>query len=474
MNYEEYRKLDALALASLVAKGEVTAAELLCTALARCNEVNPKINAVSQLYDGPARKDLDSKTQEGPLAGVPFLLKDLGALEKDRPVSNGSRLWEGFVAPIDFTYTERLKKAGVTIFGRTSSPELGINWTTEPVAFGPTRNPWNLNHSAGGSSGGAAAAVAAGIVPAAHATDGGGSIRIPAANCGIFGLKPTRARNPSGPVVGEGWSGMSCGHVVSRSVRDSAAFLDATHGPAPGDPYAAPEPSGPFLDEVGKDPGKLRIAMHKTGLEGEPLDPVNQEASDDAAKLLESLGHTVEEAMPKLDVPALTWAARVIIAGNLWTTISARYAELGREADGFGLEKASWAWAEEGQRYRASDYASAVSIIHAAGRQYAAFMQNHDILLSTVMGTPPAPIGYVRQDERELEDFMSVLLGELPVTPLYNMTGAAAMSVPLYWSDDGLPIGVHFGGLHGGEATLLRLAAQLEEARPWFDRVPEV
>lgn len=472
--FTEYGSHDALSLADLMRRGEVTAEEVLDAAIARADAVNPSINAIVKRIDGPARGRVAAGLPEGPLAGVPFLIKDLGAMQEGVGMGNGSRLWNDFVAPIDFTYTERAEAAGLVVFGRTNTPEMGISWTTEPVANGPTRNPWNLNHSAGGSSGGAAAAVAAGIVPAAHATDGGGSIRIPAANCGLFGLKPTRARNPAGPVVGEGWSGLATGHVVSRSVRDSAALLDATHGPAPGDPYAAPIQRSPFLDEVGKAPGRLRVALHLTALDGKPLHPENRAAAEAAGKLFAELGHDVEEAMPEVDTEALGDAITVIIAGNLWNGVAARYAQLGREPDGSDLEKATWAWACSGRERLASDYAAAVAAIHAAGRTLAAFYDRYDVMLSTVMNGPPRELGYVGQDERDLEDFLSALWGEMPVTPLANMTGTPAMSVPLSWSSAGLPIGIHVGAAFGREDRLLRLASQLEQARPWADRRPEI
>ncbi|MDF1792822.1 MAG: amidase [Thalassobaculaceae bacterium] len=472
--FADYMTHDALSLAGLIRAGEVTGEEVLEAALERADAVNPTLNAIVSRNDGAARGRVAGDVPEGPLAGVPFLLKDLGAMQEGVSMGNGSRLWKDFIAPIDVTYTERAEAAGLVIFGRTNTPELGIAWTTEPVANGPTRNPWNLDHSAGGSSGGAAAAVAAGIVPVAHATDGGGSIRIPAANCGLFGLKPTRARNPAGPVVGEGWSGLSTGHVVSRSVRDSAALLDATHGPAPGDPYAAPIPNGAFLDEVGRDPGKLRVALHLTGLDGTPLHPENKAAAEAAAKLFADLGHEVEEAMPELDTAALRDALNVIIAGNLWVGISARCKQLDREPDGEGLEKVTWAWAKYGRERLASDYAGAVAAIHQAGRQLAAFYERYDVMLSTVMRNPPRPLGYLGQDTRDLDDYLDALADEMPVTPLANMTGTPAMSLPLAWSHDGLPIGIHVGGAFGREDLLLRLAAQIEAAHPWADKRPEV
>jgi len=472
--FAEYMTHDAVSLAGLIRAGEVSAGEVLEAAIARADAVNPAINAIVKRLDGAARGRVAAGLPQGPLAGVPFLLKDLGTMQEGVGMGNGSRLFDGYVAGLDFTYTERAEAAGLVIFGRTNTPEMGIAWTTEPVANGPTRNPWNLNHSPGGSSGGAAAAVAAGIVPVAHATDGGGSIRIPAAHCGLFGLKPTRARNPAGPLLGEGWSGLATGHVVSRSVRDSAALLDATHGPAPGDPYAAPVPEGPFLDEVGRHPGRLRVALHLTALDGSPLHPENRAAAEAAARLFADLGHEVEETMPQVDTAALREALTVIIAGNLWIGVAARYAQLDKEPDGSGLEKATWEWAKLGRARLASDYAQAVGAIHAAGRQLAAFYAHYDVMLSTTMLGPPRPLGHLGQDARELDDYLAALVDEMPVTPLANLTGTPAMSLPLTWSSDGLPIGIHVGAAYGREDLLLRLAAQVEQAAPWADKRPEV
>ncbi|GHD49374.1 6-aminohexanoate-cyclic-dimer hydrolase [Thalassobaculum fulvum] len=470
--FSDYAEHDGLGLARLIAGGDVTPEEVLEAAIARADAVNPTINAIVHRMDAEARGRVAADLPQGPFAGVPFLLKDLYMGYEGAPLGNGSRLWQDYASPADFTYTRRCRAAGLVVFGKTNTPELGVAWTTEPVANGPTRNPWDLERSAGGSSGGAAAAVAAGIVPVAHATDGGGSIRIPAANCGLFGLKPTRGRNPAGPFVGEGWSGLATGHVVSRSVRDSAAMLDATSGPAPGDPYAAPPPARPFLQEVGTDPGRLRVALHTTGLDGRPLDPENRRAAEEAARLLQELGHEVDEAMPTLDVAAISRAFRVIIAGNLWNAVALRYDALGRRPDGYGLEKATWAWAEEGRSYTAADYAAAVTAVHVAGRQLAAFFESWDVMLSTTMREPPVKLGVLRQNEQDLDDYYRLLMDEMPVTPLFNATGCPAMSVPLHWTADGLPVGIHIGAAFGREDLLIRLASQLEQARPWFDRVP--
>ena len=481
VNFADYRKLDAVALAEAIGKGDLSAAEVMEAAIARAEAVNPAINAiVHEQYDG-ARESARNAAPGGaapgggPFAGVPFLLKDLGVFDAGQTCTMGSRLFADFVPDHDSTYTERCKAAGLAIFGRTNTPEFGLNAHTEPVLHGATVNPWNVAHSAGGSSGGSAAAVAAGILPMAHATDGGGSIRIPASNCGLFGLKPTRGRNPSGPDVGEGWAGMATGHVVSRSVRDSAAMMDCTHGAAPGDPYAAPAPARPFAEEVGADPGKLRIALMLDGFDGRPLSGDCIKGAEDAAKLCAELGHSVEPATLDLGNEELLLAMRTIISGNVSTAVRLRCQAQGREPSGQDVEPITWAFAQEGAALSASAYAEAVAVLHQRGRRLAAYFQDYDLILSSTLRNPPLPLGAVDMRDPDLDHYWDALFGEeIPITPGYNATGCPAMTVPLHWSGDGLPVGVHFGAAFGDEATLFRLAAQLEEAKPWFDKVPEI
>ena len=474
ITFSDYRAMDATALADAIAKGDVTAREVLDAAIDRAEAVNPDLNAiVHQQYDKARGTAPREGPCQGPFQGVPFLLKDLGAFDAGEPCTFGSRLWADFVPDHDATYTERCKAAGLVIMGRTNTPELGLNATTEPTLHGATPNPWNSYHSAGGSSGGSAAAVAAGILPMAHATDGGGSIRIPASNCGLFGLKPTRGRNPAGPDVGEGWSGMSTGHVVSRSVRDSARMMDCTHGPAPGDPYAAPPPARPFIKEVGTDPGALRIALMTDGFDGRPLDPECVAGVAAAANLCADLGHHVEPAHPKLDVDALIGATRIIIAGNVRTAVDLRCQALGREASGQDVEAVTWALAEEGARATAAQYAAAVMTLHQGSRQLAAFFEGYDLILSSTLRHPPLPLGAIDMQDSDLDHYWRALFeDEIAITPFYNNTGCPAMTLPLHMSAGGLPVGVHFGAPFGDEATLFRLASQLEAAQPWFDRVP--
>ncbi|MDP6023635.1 MAG: amidase [Alphaproteobacteria bacterium] len=475
IKFDEYRKHDAVALADLVAKGEVSAEELLDAAVDRAEAVNPSINAIVYKQYDVARQAIRDGLPNGPLKGVPYLFKDLGAYDAGHPSTGGSRLFADFVPDHDATYTERCKAAGLVVMGRTNTPEFGLNISTESALLGACRNPWNLEHSTGGSSGGAAAAVAVGILPVAHATDGGGSIRIPAANCGLFGLKPTRGRNPAGPDVGEGWAGMSCGHVVSRSVRDSALMLDCTHGAAPGDPYAAPAPDRPFVDEVGVDPDKLRIAVMNHGHDGEPLSVECSQAVSDTAKLLTDLGHTVEAADPGIDTMAIGLANRAIIAANTANMVRNRAKALGREPSGQDVEAATWAMVQLGNAVAGPDYADAVLQIHLLSRKLGAFFQDYDLILSSTLRNPPLPLGTLNtQDPDGIEDFGELIRHELATTPFYNAAGCPAMTVPLHWSADVLPVGVHFGAALGDEATLLRVAAQLEQAKPWFDKMPDM
>jgi amidase len=468
----DYQAHDAIGLAALIRNKQVSAQEVLETAIARVEAANPAINAVvHKMYDA-ARAAVVAGLPDGPLAGVPFLIKDVGSLCKGAPCSNGSRLFEGFIAAADDTIIERYRAAGLVIIGRTNSPELALAPTTEPVAHGPTRNPWDLTRSPGGSSGGAAAAVAARMVPAAHATDGGGSIRIPAANCGLFGLKPTRARTPSGPLVGEGWGSMLVAHALTRSVRDSAALLDAVAGPAPGDPYWAPPQERPYLEEVGQDPGRLRIAITTESPTGGEVHPECIAAASAAAKLCADLGHRVTEAAPSFDMESTRWARDVVISASLRNEIDARLGALGRPLRAGDLERITALQAERGARYSARDYVRAMAILHGIGRRFAAFFAGYDVLLSPVASQPPERLGTSDMMSDDAEAFVSHLFHLICFTRQFNVTGGPAASIPLHWTPEGLPVGVQFAADFGKEALLFRLAAQLEEARPWRDRRP--
>ena len=472
MQLEDYMAEDAVGLAALVARGEVTPKELLTAAVTRAEAVNPKINAITVWDLEAAEAQLAEGLPQGPFTGVPFLLKDLFAFLAGTQLTNGSRLFEGFVCPGDNTYVTRCKAAGLVMFGKTNSPEFGLNVTTEPVANGPTRNPWNLAHSPGGSSGGAAAAVAAGIVPMAHGSDGGGSIRIPASSCGLVGLKPSRGRTPAGPVVGEGWSGLAIGHVISRSLRDSAAMLDATHGPEAGDPYACPPPERPFLEELTVAPGRLRIALASQPFAPEEVHPECQAAAVAAGRLCESLGHTVEEVTLPIDGAAMRDATGTVICANLASDLESVAGMLGRPMDSTTLERATLAYAAVAAEHSSKDMAQAVQVLQMTGRQLGQFFERYDVLLSPTLAAPPPEIGYLDQDLEDPEVYTARVLAHIPYTPLYNNTGCPAISLPLAWSETGLPIGVMFGSRLGGEGLLLRLAAQIEEAQPWADRRP--
>ena len=470
--FEQYEAYDGLGLAELVRRGETTAGELLDAAVERMDARNPRINAIVRPMLEEARAAIAAGLPDGPYRGVPFLLKDLHALYEGVPTSNGSALFRDAAADHDSELVARYRRAGLVIFGKTNTPELGLSCSTEPRLFGPTRNPWSLAHSAGGSSGGAAAAVAARIVPAAHASDGGGSIRIPASCCGLFGLKPTRGRNPQGPDAGEGWSGMSAQHVVSLTVRDGAALLDATHGPAPGDPYAAPPPERSFLSEVGAPTGRLRVALAVDPPSGVAIDPECERAARETAQLCSDLGHQVDEVHPDVDAGALRRGTSVIIGANVAAVCEARAKELGRELSQDDVEKMTWTLLQLGRGASATDYATALKTLHLTGRRLGRFFEDHDVLLTPMLAVPPIELGILDMMSEDLPAYLEALGALTAWSQLFNATGQPAMSLPLHWTPGGLPVGVHFAGGFGDEATLLRLAAQLEEARPWIDRRP--
>jgi amidase len=474
LSFTDYRSRDALALAELVRTKQASPLDLLEAALSRAAAVNPKINAIVADHADFARNAIKDGLPQGPLAGVPYLLKDLGASLKGTVTTGSLSLTRDAAADIDSTYVERVKRAGLVIFGKTHSPELGLSPSSESRMFGATRNPWNLNHIAGGSSGGAAAAVAAGILPVAHATDGGGSIRIPAACCGLFGLKPTRARTPMGPKRGEGWGGASIGHVVSRSVRDSAAFLDATAGAAPGDPYVAPHQPRPFLDEAKMPPGRLRIAFSTKPPIPVDVHPDAVAAVREAAKLCESLGHTVEEAAPNLNGMEIMAAQGVVISANVAFTVEEAAEALGRAARPEDVERATWFRVENARKTDSSAYARAMNTLHLVGRTVANFMTAYDVILQPTAAQPPLTIGVLNMEREDLPQMFREMIAFIPYTGIYNLTGQPSANVPLYWNASGLPIGTMFTARFGDEATLFRLAAQLEQARPWKDRYAPV
>ncbi len=469
----EYGRLDATAQAALVRSGETTAGELLEAAISGVEELNPALNAVvEKLYEQARETAKDNLT--GPFAGAPFLLKDLGASYAGAPMTSGSGYMRDFVPDHDSELTARYKRAGLVIFGKTNTPEFGIQPTTEPRLFGPCRNPWDTDRSTGGSSGGSAAAVAAGIVPMAHANDGGGSIRIPASCCGLFGLKPTRARTTLGPDVGDTMGGLVAEHAVTRSVRDSAALLDAVCGPMPGDPYVAPTPERPFAEEVGADPGVLRIAFTTEAPTGVPLHEDCVATVRDVAELCAELGHEVEEASPVLNGEVIERAFSVLWSAGVASGIDGMSRLMGREPSPEQFEPLTWALYEMGRGFSASDYLLAVSVLQRFTRLVAEFFGRYDVWLTPTLAEPPPPLGtFDSPPEDPLRGYFRAA-SYVPFTPIFNVTGQPAMSVPLYWTDAGLPVGAHFAGRFGDEATLFRLAAQLEEARSWATRRPPV
>ena len=472
--FKEYEDYDALGLAELVNKGDVSPTELLNEAIERTEKFNPKLNAVVLKHYDEAKQLIADGLPNGPFKGVPFLLKDLHLLWKGTVTSFGSAAWDGYVADHNTTLTDRYLKSGLVIFGKTNSPELGLAGTTEPRLYGATHNPWNLEHSPGGSSGGAAAAVAAGILPLANASDGGGSIRIPASACGLFGIKPTRGRTPIGPDRGEGWGGMSISHAVSRTVRDSAALLDATTGDAPGDPYASPTPARSFLEEVSTPTGKLRIAFNTRRPDGSKPEAEVEQAILNAAKLCEELGHKVVEAAPTLDPQAMGDAQATLVGANVALTLQQRGEALGRGLTQNDVENITWLIAEAAKSRSSVDYANASLFIHQMGRLMATFMETHDVYLCPVLGTPPPKLGVLSMMTEDVGDYLESITRIMPYAGLFNMTGQPSMSVPLHWTSDGLPVGAMFTGRFGDDATLFRLAAQLEEALPWKNRRPKI
>jgi amidase len=472
MAFKEYGDYDAVGLADLVRRKQVSAGELLDEAIARTTRIDPRINAVVVRHDDYARRQIDNGLPDGRFAGVPFLLKDIEFLQGTRTTS-GATVYKDQIAGYTGTLAQRFLDAGLTIFGKSSTPEFGLLPTTESRLFGPTRNPWNLEHSSGGSSGGAGAAVAARIVPLAHASDGGGSIRIPASASGVFGLKPTRARNPIGPERGEGWSGFSCGHVLSISVRDSAAMLDAIHGPEPSSPYVAPAPERPFAEEVGRDPGRLRIAFTDRSPYGDTVDAEIAAAVREVANFLAGLGHHVEERAPALAAdPAVVMAA--IVSANTGLAVRQAEQQFGRPMTDRDLQILTLATAHNAGKATATDFMAAQLNAFRISRGLATFFQACDVFLCPTLCSPPLRIGELNPMSRDLSHIPPILRRYMPATSMFNMSGQPSMSMPLAWNTAGLPLGMMFTGRFGDEATLFRLAAQLEQERPWRQKLPPI
>lgn len=469
----EYQDYDAIGLAELVRSGETTPAELLDAAIERIETLNPVINAVNRKMYDEARASIERGLPDGPFTGVPFLLKDLRAAYEGVPTVAGSTFFVDKVAPYDSELVRRYRAAGLVIAGKTNTPEFGGAPTTEPSLYGPTRNPWNLEHSSGGSSGGSAAAVAAGIVPAAHGSDGGGSLRIPAGCCGVFSLKPTRGRTPSGPDFGESWNGLSEAHVISRTVRDNAALLDATTGPSAGDPYSVPPSKHSFLASAGRPPGPLSVAF-TTSTPAGPAHPDCVEAVEETIQLLTELGHEVTEDSPEWDRPTVGAAFRLLIAANVMAGID-EYAELkGRPPRDDELENVIRVLGAESYDFTSVDMVRATWAVHRAGRAVAPFFQKYDVWLTPTVATPPPPLGLIDMTTEDIDAYLVTVFGFIPFTAIANIAGIPAMSVPIHWNADGLPIGVHFVSGYARDDLLFSLAGQLEAARPWADRRPPI
>lgn len=469
----EYDNYDGLGLAKLIATRQITPLELLTAVRQRVELLNPKLNALCHLFFDRAETQINEIPSDGLFRGVPFVLKDLGAYLTGTITSAGSRIWKNNVATFDSTLVLRYKQAGLVIFGKTNSPELGLTVTTESALYGQTRNPWNLDRTTGGSSGGSAALVASRILPMAHGSDGGGSIRIPASCCGIFGLKPTRSRVPLGPSSFEGWNGCSHHHALTISVRDSAALLDATAGQELGSPFFSPKPPRSFLDEIANEPGSLRIALITAAPSGVPLDPECKKAALNAAKLCESLGHKVDATSLPLDNELLRPAFFAVLQVSLARTLDDAAAILGRPVNQEDVETATWAMMQAGSTVSSVAYSRAIATLHQVGLAMAKFQQNYDVILSPTLSKPPVPLGVVSLSQ-DPAVFAKNITEFMHSTSLYNVTGQPSMSVPLHWTPDGLPVGVMFSGRFGEDALLLRLAAQLEKAQPWADRKPQL
>jgi amidase len=474
MEMPDYASYDGLGLAELVAKKGVTPKELVEAAIARIEALNPTLNAVVYKGYDDARRDAVGDLPDGPFRGVPFLIKDLGMPVAGWPRSCGSKFARGLVDAEDGGLTRRYRQSGVVLVGKTNTPEYGITGTTESAALGPCRNPWNPAHIAGGSSGGAASAVAAGIVPLAHASDGLGSIRIPAACCGLVGLKVTRDRNPNLPDGYDYALGNVVDHVVSRTVRDSAAMLDATGYPEPGSPYAPPSKDRPYLEEVQASPGRLRIAWSSETPAGRPIDPEIQAALERTAALLKGLGHEVVEKGLGIDYRALFASRGPAAAANFAAGMARLIEVIGHEPEEDELEPLTWASLKAGRRQTGADVMRSLQETRMLARQVVAFFDDVDVYLTPVLGTPVPQIGHIDPVNLEPREVNRRQARAFPFTPPFNFSGQPSMSLPIEVDSNGLPIGMMFTGRYGDEATLFRLAGQLEKEAPWKDRRPQV
>jgi amidase len=492
MAFAEYGKYDGLGLAELVRRKKVSPAELVEEAIRRIEAHNPKLNAVVRPLYERARKAAKGKLPEGPFKGVPFLMKDLISSLEGIPTSSANKLWKDIPARVTTEIARRWENSGLIVVGKTNTPEFGLTPFTESDTFGPARNPWDTTRTSGGSSGGSGAAVAARIVPLASGGDGGGSIRIPSSACGLFGLKPTRGRNPTGPLIGEAWEGFTVEHVLTRSVRDSAAMLDATKGADVGAPFIIPD-AGPFLREVGRNPGKLRIAHTTKPMLGKTVHADCVKGVDETVKLLRKLGHTVTEDAPAINGEEYSLHFLTIVAAHMRADIEEAAEAAGRRVSPDDFDLITYGPGLFGTILKASDYVRALRYLQSISREIGRFFEKYDILLTPVLNQPPPKVGELKPSAAEqaqlkmiartgqtwilkalgvIKPLAAQVYEFIPWTPVFNVTGQPAMSVPLHWNAAGLPIGMHFVGKWGDEAMLFRLAGQLEKAKPWFDKAP--
>lgn len=472
---DEYGQYDAMGLGELVAKREVSAEELLTAAMERAEKAQSELNCFSALFPELAHAQIREGLPESPLSGVPFATKDLAVEIKSAPLTNGSNLFKGNVASRDSVLVERYRKAGLVLFGQTTSPEYGLTTSTESALYGQTRNPWNLKRTSGGSSGGASSVVASGVLPMAQASDGGGSIRIPAACTGLFGMKPSRGRIPMGPGKTENWNGLSTVHAVSRSVRDNAVLMDLTHGREIGSRYVAPDPKTSFLTASQTRPGPLRVGLWVNAPNGTKPDVDAHKGLYDTVRLLQDLGHWVEDADPHLDGEELGKAMLMVISGSIAALVDDRAQARGSDLRENDLEAVTHSMAALGRSVPMSEIARADQAFMTAGIKFEAWMNegNYDVCIMPTLSREPVMLGDLSLSPTDLDAYRQLVASFAPHCAVFNMIGCPAMSVPLHWSKNGLPLGMMFGARYGEEALLYQLAGQLEEAKPWFNRTPE-
>ena len=473
---DDFTKYDAMGLSELVAKKEVSAGELLDYAVSRAEVANEKLNCFSALFPEIGQRQIADGLPDSPLSGVPFATKDLAVEIKGAPLTNGSRLFKGNVAERDSTLVERYRKAGLVLFGQTTSPEYGLTTSTESALYGQTRNPWNLERTSGGSSGGASATVASGVIPLAQASDGGGSIRIPAACTGLFGMKPSRGRIPMGPGKTENWNGLSTVHAVSRSVRDNAVLMDLTAGRELGARYVAPPVEQSFLSAAQTPPRPLRIGLWVNAPNGTKPDADAHKGLYDSVRLLQGLGHWVEDADPHIDGEAIGRAMVMTISAEIALLVDDKAKALGRALTDDDLEPVTRGMADLGRKVPMSEFARANQAFQTAAIQFEDWMNagNYDVCLMPTLSREPRFLGDLSLSPGDMDAYNQAVSTFAPHCALFNHTGCPAMSVPLHWSNNNLPLGMMFGARYGNEHILYSLAGQLEQAQPWFDKTPPI